>query len=643
MIWGKSIAMIVTTTILVTAAVGANAAKFELLGQPCYAKNVLATALVKDRVTGKELFVLSDMNEATHGELLFIDFENNTGRAYRAPAGSGAWALTEVSGDRLIVGTFYDGVFMVFDLDKMEFTKVVDFPRESYIWNLAVGSDGRVYGGTYSGGKLGALDLNNYTVEDFGNPAPPNIYLRYVWALPDGRILCHFNTEKPTGMIFDPKTKKFEPSPVSLSGSAFGTTFDGYFVSGRQVFDGKTLEEIKPIPFPTPPADKGAWSFAAMTNDKTAYMSQGSTLYSYTAGDDDLKLVCNLRGGIRQVTSKGWALGLRGQDYFVIKPGDTEVELKRIPVESSPRKTMFLRVAPDGKLWGGPHFGQTLWWMDPVTKKYENTSNICDAGGEAYDVAFTDGKVYAVSYVRGDVVEYDPNQPWDQINHVNPRVIASLSPSGYIRPEGGTNLGPDGKLYTGWLAGYGVYGGAVSITDPKTGDTRLIENPLGEQAVIGAFPGDDGLVYVSTGLVGNGLPKKAGENPRFGVLDSATEKVIFQEEFAGKSNIWALAYDAKSKRVLIAVDGKMTLFDASKRRFMSLIDAPARYGRSVALAGDGLVYYPHKDTVIKLDMRTGRTSVAGQAPGNVDNVACGADGRFYVSCGVDVYSMVLDN
>ncbi len=643
MTWGKILIMITATSVLLTAAVGANAAKLELLGQPCYAKNVLATALVKDRATDKEWFVLSDMNEATHGELLFVDFENNTGKAYKAPAGSGAWALKEVAGDRLIVGTFYDGVFMVFDLNKMEFTKVVDFPGESYIWNLAVGSDGRVYGGTYSGGKLGALDLNDYSVEDFGNPAPPNLYLRYVWELPDGRILCHFYSQKPMGMIFDPKTKKFEPSPAALPGSTFGATFDGYFVSGRQVFDGKTLEEVKPIPFPTPPADKGIWSFAPMTNAKTAYMSQGSALYSYTAGDKDLKLVSDLRGGIREVSSKGWALGLRGQDYFVIKPGDTEVELKRIPVESSPRKTMFLRVAPDGRLWGGPHFGQTLWWMDPVTKKYENTSTICNAGGEVYDVAFSDDKVYAVSYARGDVVEYDPNQPWDQINNVNPRVIASLGASGYIRPEGGTNLGPDGKIYTGWLAGYGVYGGALSITDPKTGDNKIIENPLGEQAIIGAFPGDDGLVYISTGLVGNGLPKKSGENPRFGIFDTATDQVIFKEEFEGKSNIWVLAYDAKSKRVLITVDGKMTLFDANKRRFMTLVDAPVRNGRSVAQTADGVVYYPHKDTVVKLDMRTGRTSVVAQAADNIDNVACSADGKFYISSGVDVFSLVMDN
>ncbi len=268
---------------------GLNAAELELLGQPCRAKNILATCMVTDRATGREMFVLSDMNEHSHAELLFIDFENDTGRAYQAPAGAGAWALKEVSGDRLIVGTFYDGVFMVFDLNKMRFVKVSDFPGETYIWNLAMGKDGRIYGGAYPGGKLGALNLDDYTVEDCGAPAPPNLYCRQVGELPDGRLLCYFNTEKPTALIYDPATKEFSPAPRAISNGVLGAVFDGCFLAGRQAFDGKTLEEIRPIPFPTPPADKGRWSFcASMTTHDTVYMQQGRALYRYKAGDKDV-------------------------------------------------------------------------------------------------------------------------------------------------------------------------------------------------------------------------------------------------------------------------------------------------------------------------------------------------------------------
>jgi hypothetical protein len=643
MTWGKTISMLITGIALAATAGGVNAAaKLELLGQPCRAKNILATCIVKDRATGREMFVLSDMNESSNAELLFIDFEKNTGKSYRAPAGSGSWAVKEVPGDRLVVGTFYDGVFMVFDLKKMEFTKVIPFPGESYIWNLAMGSDGRVYGGTYAGAKLGALDLNNYTVEDLGAPAPPNLYLRNVWELPDGRVLCFFNTEKPTALIFDPKTKKFGPAPPAISNGVLGAVWNGYFVTGRQVFDGKTLEEVKPIPFPTPPEDKGMWSFASMITRDTVYMMQGQALYSYKVGDNDLKLISDLdtyRGSIRQVSSKGWALGLRGQDYFVIKPGDTKVELQRIPVESGPRKTLFLRVGPDGKLWGGPTFGQTLWWMDPATKKYVNTSNICDSGGEVYDVAFANGKVYAVAYAGGEIVEYDPAQPWDQVNLKNPRVIKRVGPD-YIRPEGGTSLGPDGKLYTGWLAKYGIYGGAISITDPKTGSTELIENPLGEQAVERAIAGD-GFVYVGSNLSANGLPSKKGEWARFGMVDLATKKVVFQHEFDGCYGVSVLGYDAVSKRVAISVGGKLTLFDAAKREFVDLPEMPKETGRCSALPGNGILCYASDKSVVRLDMRTGKTATVVEAPEKVENVACGPDGKLYLSTGVDVYAVKL--
>jgi len=136
-------------------------------------------------------------------------------------------------------------------------------------------------------------------------------------------------------------------------------------------------------------------------------------------------------------------------------------------------------------LWGGTGFGQTLFWIDPKTRKYENTRTVCDAGGEVYDATFFDNKVYAVAYSGGDIIQYDPEQPWDQWNNVNPKTIASITKDGYIRPTGGVVLGPDNKLYSGWQARYGAYGGAVAITDPTTGKTELIENPLGEQPIMG--------------------------------------------------------------------------------------------------------------------------------------------------------------
>jgi len=615
----------------------------EHLGAPCKAKNVLAGRLVMDRITGREWLVLSNMNENSGAELIFIDFENNTGKSYHAPAGAGAWALCEVPGDRLVVGTFYDGTFMVFDLKKMEFVKTAKFPGESYIWDLAIGSDGRVYGGTYGGGKLGALDLNTYEVEDLGNPAPPNLYLRNVSATPDGRILCSLGMEKPTTLLFDPKTKKFEPVPKHLEGVSQGVSWNGCFLAGSRAFSGTDLQPV-PAPFPLPPDEKGAWSVNSYaTTSDTLVLEQGKSIYLYRKGDEALTKVAeiDLRSGRPlAVSKKGWILGVRGQDYYVIKPGDDKLMLRPIPVESGPRQTHFLKVDPKGRLWGGPTFGQTLFYLDPKTKRAVNTSNICDAGGEVYDVAFLGGKTYAAAYAGGDIICYDPEKPWDQWNQKNPRNLADVGDRGYIRPTGGIMVGPGGKLYSGWMARYGKYGGAIAITDPDTGKTDLIENPLGEQAIAGLSV-DDRFAYIGTSLAANGLPNKKGESPRFGVIDLQSSKVVFEQPFEGAAGVRVLAYDRTTKRIAVSVDRRIRIFDAGKRAFVEGLpkDIPPITCNSVGATGGGRLYYASDTAIVALDLADCKSEQLATAPGNASNVAVGPDGTVYFSCGVDVYAL----
>ena len=131
---------------------------------------------------------------------------------------------------------------------------------------------------------------------------------------------------------------------------------------------------------------------------------------------------------------------------------------------------MFLRIAPDGIIWGGPPFGQTLFSLDPETRTYINTSTVCDAGGEVYDVCFHKGCVYAAAYVGGDIVRYDPAQSWDQWNNKNPVAIAHLGPRGYIRPIAGILVGPDGMLYSGWMAQH--------TQEPSRSPIRRLARPI---------------------------------------------------------------------------------------------------------------------------------------------------------------------
>ncbi len=627
-----------------------------LVGRPCRAHNVLAGRVIVDPRTGKEVLVLADMNETSGAELILIELASGAARSYRAPAGQGSWALLDAGEGKLVVGTFYDGRFMVFDMRRRRFVGTVPFAGESYIWNLAVGKDKRIYGGTYPGGKLGALDLANLVVEDCGAPAQPNMYLRYVSALPDGRILCSFGTEKPTTLIYDPSQKAFLSPPGTIAGITAGAVWNGYFVAGSAAFAGPELSRAEPPPFPTPPADRGGWSVdAALTSPTTLWLWQGTTLYRYRAGDLALERFADVSiPGARWLDSSPSGevvAGVRGQDYFVVRRGASRADLQRIPTESGPRPTLFLRCDAQGRVWGGPHFGQTLFRYDPSSRKVVNTATISDHGGEVYDVAFRDGAVFAAAYAGGEIVRYDPRMPWDQIGHANPQTVAEVASRGYIRPTGGIILGDDGMLYSGWMAGYGTYGGAIAVTNLNTGDTQLIENPLGHQAIAGmAIHG--GLAFIGTTLGANGLPDKKGEWARFGVLDLTNRSIIYRQELSGVSTVRVLTAADDGRRVVLSVGGRLCTADAPTWHVNldGLPSAPKLTSNCVATLRTAnrrrwLVYGAERH-VIALDVQEGTHLTIAHLPAHVTNVAAAEPGNsrpdtIWVSCGADLYRLRL--
>jgi hypothetical protein len=552
----------------------------------------------------------------------------------------------------LIAGTFYDGSYMAFDLAKMEWEKpAVRCGKEEYIWTAAMGGDGRIYGGTYPGGHLAVLDPATMQVEDIPRPAgaEPNLYLRQTSALPDGRILCGWSTQKITAQIYDPKSKAFLPRPAAMEGVQSGVTWNGYFVSGNnwdgktaagaQVFQGEDLHAVSTLPFPAP-TGKGEWHAETyVSTAETLYLRQGDALYRVRAGEKELtRLTEKGLSGARFLGegSDGTVLGLRGQDYLTFRPGDREGTLRPIPVETAPRSTHFLRVDPAGRVWGGPTFGQTVFYMDKAGK-VTNTSQVSNSGGEVYDAAFVDGKTYLVAYVGGDVIEFDPARPWDQRGGTNPRILTKLTERGYIRPVAGVAVGPDKKLYSGWLAAYGKYGGAVSITDVKSGKTELIENPFGEVGISGvAFDGQ--MIYAGSTREANGLPKKPDAQVTFGVIDPGTKEVTFKKEFEGAA-VNHLVWEPKSKRVAMTVDGKWYVFEPS-RLDLHEVNAPKAESHMVPGVYDGRVYYGSGTEVLALDPVKGRAEILATAPAKVDTVAVGTDGAVYFSCGVAVYRVV---
>lgn len=61
------------------------------------------------------------------------------------PGDSGAWALLNLNNEKLLVGTCPDfGYLLCLELKTRTWAAPLKDPNETYIWKLAMGSDGNV-------------------------------------------------------------------------------------------------------------------------------------------------------------------------------------------------------------------------------------------------------------------------------------------------------------------------------------------------------------------------------------------------------------------------------------------------------------------------------------------------------------------
>ena len=142
--------------------------KIEKIVKPCRNFCFLGSELITDPRDGKEKFVLSTF-AGEGGSLVFIDTETGEGESISLPADSGAWALYNYNNERLLVGTCASyGYLHCLELKTRTWLKSLRCEGETYIWNLTMGSDGNIYGGTYPGCVLLRYDPRRHELVNLG-------------------------------------------------------------------------------------------------------------------------------------------------------------------------------------------------------------------------------------------------------------------------------------------------------------------------------------------------------------------------------------------------------------------------------------------------------------------------------------------
>ncbi len=454
---------------------------FEYLEQPCRNYCFFKGILLNDPKDGKEKVVLSSFVAGGTGEIVFIDPETGEGETLVIPGDNGAWALYNYKDEKLLVGTCGTyGYLHCLELANREWKPSLRVDGISYIWDLDLGSDGKVYGGTYPGCVLLQYDPDLHTLTNLGPMTKDegNLYSRLVFAPVPGKVYVNCGMSSTCIGVYDIKNN--EMSTVMEGCSIQKATKDYLYLNtpkGSVLVDPVTFEEI---------------------NNDT---------YQKEVTEKDSRLPTP--SGHVMTLKNGNKIGVCGQRYFILKPDSKEPEFNKIPGNPPPTEIFAMTCDDNGILWGTTGLGQTMFSYDPVTGQYWNSDIVTERGGEVYGIVSYEGKIYMTSYAGGDHMIYDPSKEWNQYENVNPYTLDRIGPS-YIRPQARSFLGPDNNVWTGWIAAYGSYGCAISEINTKTNGVRNFTDLVPGQG-IGSIAGDSQNIFFTTNGSGNGLKTKAEE------------------------------------------------------------------------------------------------------------------------------------
>lgn len=585
-------------------AFAAGSKQWKYLGQPCRNFNILATTVIIDPYDGQEKFVLSNFAEGETGSIVLIDTQTGKGENFLLPSGAGAWGLVNFHNEKLIIGTCTGQAYLhVFDLKTRKFAEPIVSKGEAYFWQMALASDDKVYGGTYPGCTLTQYDPKTHTFKNLGKLSdnPKNLYSRPVMGGTPGYVFVWYGFDEAGVAYYDIKNERF----------------------GKIGNPGDTLKETNE-------------EFVCLENNGKLTFYSAKDLSVINDADGSLKKKLSDLGSLKKL-SDGRLAGVRGQEYYILeKPRSLRAgDLKRIPVDALPTGIFNLTSDRKGIVWGACAFGLTIFNYDPKNGRYWNSPSLTNRGGEVYGMVFHKDKLFTSAYVGGEHCVYDPSKPWNAFDNINPKMFATVSPK-LIRPEGRSVMGPDGGIWTGWSANYGIYGGGLSRVQPDTLKMDYWYDPVPGQQVAG-LTADDQFLYFTTNGGASGLGYNKGVNCHFAVWKPGTGVVKDFTFKAGETPGHGVL--AHSQLVAVVVSSGLRIYDPAKEAFV----------RTISLDGNGCGWLIPLDkkrvgafagkTLYAINIFDGNKTVICDLPGHVGAAMIDKKGKIYFSVKSKLYSI----
>ncbi len=617
---------------------------------------VQGRALVQDRHLGRQALYMASYG-TEKGMLIVLDYENDRAEEYEFPEAVTAWNLMQARDGLVYIGGYTPGRLLAFDTERRRF---VDLPEpdhvieaaQSVVCDLAEGPNGSIYYGTYPDCRLYRYRPEEGKVELVAQPVQDELYLRWVTALPDGRVLGFAGCHRCRLVEIRPDTGSVRTlTPDWLQGpSNWGPLYLVGPYAVHQAMDSRnggapilvvydwqsgTLADTISIldinePIVVGAGDGGLLIGARGGAIEKVLLPEGRRQAVWP----DLRLPDLPLSGILR-DDKGRLISPSGRDYWVADPATGWAETRRLPARGAYIAALGLKAMDNGQVWGSFHLGQSIFRLATDGNDALNLGPVVEVGGEVYDLEEKDGVLYMASYIEAVLSRFDPAAPWHPGKEVasNPQELARLGHDQY-RPCAGVAWAPDGRLAVGSMAKYGIAGGALSFYDPDTGSLEVVRDPVPGQAIT-ALDGDGDRLCLGTSIHSNGVSAEGAWAQVF-LWDQKPGRIASQHELSGIEGVsWVALLPGPA--VLVSAAGKLFLWHTDTDEIETVLEQGSMQTNGCARGRDGKLWMVINGTLMRYDAGADELVSYALGAGELSSpMTVGHDGTAYCRRGLHV-------
>lgn len=479
---------------------------------------------------------------------------------------------------------------------------------------------------------LVAIDVVTRHVRKLG-PIPSGMALGYALA-PDGTVYAGIYSTA-TLVSYNPKTDTFTnhgvlndeiwpqyPRPLMVDDS--GWVYCGVSIQEMQVVGYQVATGEKRCLIPPEKRQRGNVEGYVGTDGKVYANAEGWGWHELSNGvataiDQPPVEAKSNRTDTFPDGSRYTGVNVMDRTMHILDAGADEPREVHFDYESSGVNAYTIIAGPNHKVYGATGIPLRIWCFDPETGEIENRG-LGGNRGHINQFVRQGDRFFGAIYSSGEVVEYDPLQPYDGVSmkeSVNPRLVHSDESARdlYGRPHA-VLAHPDGRhILVGGNAARVVLGSGLLIYDTESEKGTILDrNDLIPDQGINA------LVALSNGDVLVGTSTKA---PTGGAGDVPETALVYCLDFEKRviTKQWPMEPATPAVRDMLILDDGLVYGLAEPNRLFVLDPDQDKFTQDVAIEGygevsgwqaprcmtlgpDGNIYALFRDAIVCIDPKT---------------------------------------